>query len=74
MFVHSDALRATECTRRRADRSLPAIRIRRRKAWRYSLNPQPRYGSRDDQLLDLRRPFEDRVGHPGPSVLFGVVL
>ena len=38
------------------------------------LNPQARYGSCDNELLDLRRSFEERVAHSAPSVLFGVVL
>ena len=37
------------------------------------LNPQAGYGSCDDQLLDLRDPFEDRVGVAGLSGAFWAV-
>jgi hypothetical protein len=37
------------------------------------LNPQARYGSCDDELLDLRRSLKDRVAHFEVSGSFGVV-
>lgn len=45
-------------------------------AWQRSrlFNPQARYSSRYDELLDLARAFEDGVAHFGPSSRFGAGL